>query len=42
MAVHYDSVVLNTLVNYTEGNVLVAAVPFSLISLRSDIIVNLN
>ena len=22
IAVHYDSVVLNTLVNYTEGNVL--------------------
>ena len=42
MAVHYDSVVLNTLVYYTEGNVLLASAPFSLISLRSDILVNLN
>ena len=42
MAVHYDSVVLYTLVNYTEENVLLTSAPFSLISLQSDILVNLN
>ena len=39
MAVRYDSIVSNTLVNYTERNVLLASSPFSLISLQSDMLV---